>query len=600
MRRRLSMSHSSADPLFAALAQHRAGHIPTAEQLYRQVVADNPTRAEAWDCLGVLCMQTDRQAEAVEHFVRAIQLAPTNPEFYNHLGAAYGGLKQHDEAVATLRRAVQLAPQSGSAHYNLGTALRNAGKLEDAVTSFRHAVAASPNASEAHYNLANTLRELKRFDEAVASYRNALAARPDYVKALINLGNVLRELKQFDEALSVLRRAIELQPDHANALQNLGTALRDTGQFVEAVGHLRRAATLEPESAETQNNLGTSLQAMGDFDGAIVCYRRALELDPELPDAHFSMATWQLRAGNLERGFAEYEWRWKCSGWSDRGFKQPRWDGSPLNGRTILLYAEQGLGDTLHFVRYAREAHRRGGHVIVECQAPLVKLLSRADGVDRVIALGGQTLPEFDVHAPLLSMPTILGETLDSLTRDASTATPYLNPDAALVERWRDGITEYHGLKVGICWQGNPQYLFDAQRSFPLSALAPLARVDGVRLISLQKNPGAEQIAGTDLEVIELDPPLDEASAPFMDTAAVMTHLDLVVTTDTAIAHLAGGLGVPVWTAVSAHPDWRWMFDHEDTPWYPTMRLFRQTHLNDWGPVMQRMAEELSRLSPRG
>jgi tetratricopeptide (TPR) repeat protein len=589
------MTHTTAELLTTALAHHRSGDTAQAEQLYRQILAAEPAQADAWHCLGVLCLQTGRAADAVEMIGRAVELSPAQAEFYNHLGAALGALERHDEAVATLRHAVRLNINSGEAHYNLGTALRNADKLDDAVVSFRHAIAADPRAAEAHYNLANTLRELKRMDEAEASYRDALAARPNYIKALVNLGNLLRELKRFDEALDVLRRSVALAPDHANAAQNLGTTLRDAGQFDEAVVWLRRAAELEPDSAETQNNLGTALQALADFEGAMNCYERALQLDPNLAEAHFSRATWRLRKGDLAAGFPEYEWRWKCSGWSDRGFRQPKWDGSPIEERTILLYAEQGLGDTLHFVRYAAEARRRGGTVIVECQAPLLKLLKGCRGIDELVALGSP-LPHFDVHAPLLSLPAILKLSLDGLSREAASFEPYLQADADLIERWRGVLAGYEGFRVGVCWQGNPQYLFDSQRSFSLTSLAPVAAVSRVRMISLQKSAMNEQLDPAGFEIIQLQPPLDETAGAFMDTAAVMKHLDLVITTDTALAHLAGALGVKVWTAVSAHPDWRWMFDREDTPWYPTMRLFRQRRLNDWSGVFERMATELRRV----
>jgi tetratricopeptide (TPR) repeat protein len=585
----------AAERLSWAIAQHQSGNRAAAETVYRQLIAEHPQAPDAWHCLGVLCLQTGRAAEAIDHIGHAIRLAPNNAEYCNHLGAALSAAQRHDEAVATLRRAVQIDPRSASSHYNLGTALRNAGQLEAAVASFRHAVAADPSAAEAHYNLANSMRELQRLDEAEAGYRRALAIRPDYVRALVNLGNVLWQKKQFDESVALLRRANALAPRNANAAQALGTVLRDLGALDEAAAWLRASAALEPDVAETQNNLGTVLQAMCDFAGAKACYDRALALNPDLPDAHFSHATFCLRQGDLASGFAEYEWRWKCSGWTDRGLRQPRWDGWGLAGRTVLLYAEQGLGDTLQFVRYAQAVRERGGRTIVECQTPLLRILASCPAVDQIIALGAG-LPPFDVHAPLMSCPAILGESLSTLEAKARTWQPYLQADAGLIERWRERLSRVEGLRVGICWLGNRENLFDAQRSFPLTALAPLACVPGLKLFNLQKGQGSEQAATVGFEVMDLGP-IDEESGPFMDTAAIMTQLDLVITSDTSSGHLAGALGVPVWTALAAHADWRWMFDREDTPWYPTMRLFRQTKPGQWADVFERMTAEAERLA---
>ena len=586
---------TQAELLKTAFAHHQAGRTAEAEGLYRQILAHDPQQPETLHLLGVLCMQSDRGTEAIELLTRAVALRPKQAEFANHLGAAYGSLERHDEAIAVLRRAVRIAPRDAGVHYNLGTALRNAGRFDEAVASFRHSLAANPNAAEAHYNLGNTLRELKKFDEAEAAYRDALGVRPEYMKALVNLGNVLRDQKRYDESIETLRSAVALDANHASAHLNLGTVLRDAGQFAEAVESLRRAVSLAPHQAEAHNNLGTALQALARFDEAGDCYAEALRLDPDLAEAHFSRATWRIRQGDLLGGFEEYEWRWKCSTFHERGFEQTRWDGSPLAGRTLLLYAEQGLGDTLHFVRYAANARARGGRVIVECQKPLVKLLAACPAVEQVIALGSP-LPHFDVHAPLLSLPAIL-----KLSEAQLWDGPYLAADPRLVATWRDRLVQNAGFRIGICWHGNPQNMFNAQRSFPLTTFEPIARVSGVRLISLQRDARDDELASAGFEVLEAGPQIDDQAEAFCNTAAMVKNLDLVITTDTSIAHLAGGLGVPVWLALSAHVDWRWMLDREDTPWYPLARLFRQSELGRWDDVFARMTTALEKLvaSPR-
>ncbi len=580
----------SADELLStALAQHRSGNLPRAEQLYRQVLAQAPAAADAWHLFGALYVQDDRPAEGIAAIERAIDLNPANADYYSHLGAAQSKLGQHEAALENLRRAVRLSPQSAILHYNLGTALRNAGQLADAVASFRHAVAADPANSEAHFNLANALRDLGQFAEAETSFRAALEARPNYVKAMVNLGGVLNELERRDEGIAVLMRTVELDPRHARAHLNLGSILRDAGRFAEAVGHLETAVSLAPNLAEAHNNLGTAYQALARFDQASACYERALQLDPQLPDAHFSHATNLLRLGYLTEGFAEYEWRWKCSGFADRKFPQPRWQGEPLTARTILLFAEQGLGDTLQFVRYAAAVQARGGKVVVECQPPVEPILAACRGIDQIVAAGSQ-LPAFDVWCPLMSLPGVL-----KLDESQLWQGPYLTPDPERVEKWRARLATIRGFRVGLCWQGNPKHLFDRQRSLPLELLAPLAAIPDVQLISLQKGPGTEQIRACSFPLHELGDTLD-ADGAFLDTAAAMQHLDLVIAVDTALAHLAGAMDRPVWIPLSANGDWRWTSDRNDSPWYPGTRLFRQHRLDDWNEVVERIAGALRAL----
>ncbi len=573
--------------LSAAFAQHRAGNLTLAETLYRQLIAEAPNSADAWHLLGALHIQAKRYPEAVEAIERAIALNPNSPTFYSHLGAAYGELGNHEQSLENLRKAVELDPDAATAHYNLGTALRNADQIEPAIESFRRSAAIDPKASETHFNLANSLRDLKRYGEAETSYRAAIELKPNYLKALINLALVLNEVRKRDEAVATLRSAVALEPNHARAYLNLGSILRDAGRFDEAVVELERAVTLEPQSAEAHNNLGTAFQARAEFDRAAACYERALELNPELPDVHFSLGTHLLREGNLKRGFAEYDWRWKCRTFSPRVTDRPRWDGSPLDGRGVLLHAEQGLGDTLQFVRYAELVQQRGGRTIVECQPPLVKLLASCRGVDQLVAMG-QSLPAFEVFCPLMSLPGVLG-----LEESELWTGPYLSPEPERVARWGERLGPHKELHVGLCWQGNPQHLFDSQRSLPLSLFAPLATIPGVRLISLQKGAGSEQTANCGFAIEELDSSLD-ADGAFLDTAAVVQQLDLVIAADTAIAHLAGALAARVWILVSAHGDWRWMADREDSPWYPTARLFRQQQLGDWQAAITNVTRALA------
>ena len=363
---------------------------------------------------------------------------------------------------------------------------------------------------------------------------------------------------------------LRLKPDFAEGHYNLGNALQAQGgsaALAEAVAHYQEALRLKPDYAEAHNNLGSALQDQGQLAEAVTQYQEALRLKPDYAEAHLGNRAAGLASGRRPRarGWPEYEWRWQSKDFSSskRSFSQPLWDGSSLAGRTILLHAEQGLGDTIQFVRYAPLVKSSGGTVILECQPALLPLLQSCAGVDRLVARGS-SLPHFDVHAPLLSLPGILGTTLSTIPAE----TPYLFADTNLVEHWRQELSRMRGFKIGIAWQGNLQYKADRQRSCRRAVFAPLARLEGVQLISLQKGTGAEQLAddANPLSVTDLGSDFDEVSGPFMDTAAVMQQLNLVVSVDTAVAHCAGALGIPVWVALPFAPHWPWMLQREDSP----------------------------------
>jgi hypothetical protein len=345
-------------------------------------------------------------------------------------------------------------------------------------------------------------------------------------------------------------------------------------------------------------NLGNALRDRGEPDSAESSYLAALRIEPDYAEAHYIRALGQLLRGQFEEGWQGYEWRSKCRSFPRRSFDRPTWDGTPLAGRTILLHAEQGLGDVLQFIRYAAPVKDRGGIVLVECPAALRELLGRTPGIDRLIAQG-ESLPWFDVQASLMSLGRILRTSLATIPANV----PYVFPDPEAADRRRQELAGDAGLKVGICWQGNPNYPGDRQRSFPLDQLAPLARVPGVRLFSLQKGHGREQIralAGR-FDVTDLGQHLDETAGAFVDTAAVLKSLDLVIAPNTAIAHLAGAMGVPAWVALPDSLEWRWMVGREDSPWYPTIRLFRRTAGQGWDEVFERMASQLpARVAGRG
>ena len=652
-----------AEDLALGLKHHQAGQLQQAEQLYQQVLARDPRHADALHLWGVTALQAGRHAEAVERIERAIALNPGQAAYYNHLGIASAHLGRAEQAEQAFRETVRLSPNLADAHYNLGNVLRDAGNLPGAIASFRQAVALRPRYAEAWFNLGNALRAAGEHQEAAASFRTALAARPGYYKSQLNLGDTLHDLGQWDQAAAEFHQVLAAQPDNAKAHNNLGTVLRSQGRHEEARDRFEQAIALDPEFAEAHANLGSALldlkqteaarqsferalainpqyakaynglgaahRAQDDIDAAMACFRRATELSPELSEAHtnlgcalqelgrygeaeasferalqakpdcaeshFARSSVWLLQGDMQRGWPEYEWRLKAKDRPPHKLRQPLWDGSPLDGRSILLLAEQGMGDTLQFIRYARQIKELGGVVTVGCPPPLIRLLSSCPYVER---LASELSPEgFDFQAPLLSLPRIFHTTLETIPAEV----PYLFADEELIAKWREVLGRIEGFKVGINWQGNPKYPGDRQRSMPLAHFQPLAEVPGVRLVSLQHGLGTEQIpqVADRFEVVQLEGDIDRSAGAFMDTAAIMKGLDLVVSSDTSTVHLAGALGVPIWMATPFSPDWRWLLEREDSPWYPTMRLFRQPRPGDWESVFARMAKPLAELVQR-
>jgi tetratricopeptide (TPR) repeat protein len=601
----------------------RAGDLQQARELYRQVVAAEAYHAEAWNLLAQCHQGLGEFQQALDAYGQALRLRPSSPEVHCGLGATLAALRRRDaacehfaaalrlrpdypdalsglglaraeagrvaEALPYLQRTAETQPQSAVARRNYGVALAQSGRRDEALKELQEALALQPDYAEAHCNLGNVLRDLGRKDEAREHYRQAATLKPTYGAAFNNLGLSLSEAGRHAEAVVTLKHAVRLAPQAKEGLNNLGLALADLGRFTEAEAAYEQALRLDPGYAEAHANLGSTFKEQGRLDEALACYQIALSLLPQSVSANYNRALTLLQAGDYAAGWEAYEWRWQRPSSPMRPFPHPRWDGSPLEGKTILLWCEQGLGDAIHFVRYAPLVKARGGMVFLESPPELVRLFASVPGIDRVL-VGGEGLPAFDVQVPLLSLPAVFGTTLARVPAEV----PYLFPETQRREAWGQRLGEVQGARVGIVWQGNPRHGWDHFRSFPLATLAPLAAVEGVRLVSLQKGPGVEQLRALRgrFSVVDLGEAVD-AEGGFVDTAAILQELDLLVCADTAVGHLAGALGVPVWLALSQVADWRWMVGRECTPWYPTMRMFRQRHLHDWTELFQRMACDL-------
>jgi tetratricopeptide (TPR) repeat protein len=471
--------------------------------------------------------------------------------------------------------------------------------------ALQEALRQRPDDAETLNRVGLAIWEQGRVMEAHELFVRANRIQPDDAEILNNLGVTLWEQGRVHEAAECYRAALRVQPDSFNARLNLGVLSSDARKFDEALEWLRAAAQLQPDSADVLQNFGMTLARMGHWHEALEYYEQALRLRPDYAEVHVNRAFAWLYHGDYQRGWPELEWRLKRR--LHQGFvvHRPLWRGEDLEGRFILLHYEQALGDTLQFIRFAEPVQQRGGRVLVLCQPTLLRLFARGSGV--ALAFDGTTpgQPDCHVHAPLMSLPAILGTTLETLPARV----PYFGVDPLLVDHWRSvlaGVLAAAGpsaspasdwrsaepFLIGVTWQGSPIHPGDCWRSFPLTQLASLAELPGVRLISLQVGYGREQIPalGGRFPILELP---SRRPRDFLDTAAIMTQFDLVIAPDSAVAHLAGGLGIPTWVALSTQSEWRWMADREDSPWYPTMRLFRQKTLGDWDDVFRRMAGAL-------
>jgi tetratricopeptide (TPR) repeat protein len=569
-----------------AVRHHQSGQVPHAEQLYRQILLVDHQHVGALHLLGLLLHQVGRSDQAVEYLSQALRIKPDFADAHSNLGIALAKQGKLTEAVSCYQRALRLKPDNAVAHNNLANALRQQGKLVEAVASYQRALHLQPGIAEAHTNLGVALSEQGKLAEAVTCYEQALRLKPNYAEAHSNLGMALAEQRKLSEAVACYRQALRLKPELAEAHSNLGMALAEQGNLSEAVACYHVALRLKPQYAEAHNNLGVTYVEQGRLAEAAACYQQALKFNPVHAAAHMNLAQVYFLRGDFENGWPEYEWRWKQRSFAPPSSSHPLWNGSILEGRTVLLFPEQGVGDTLQFIRYAALVQQRGANVIFQCQAPLLRLLATCAGIDHLVP-AGTSFGSFDLQAPLLSLPRIFGCTLANIPAK----TPYLHVPPALFDHWRQQLKDVGEFKVGIAWQGNPEHKRDRSRSVPLRAFAPLADVQGVRLLSLQNGPGREQLPELKESMRIMD--LADQWEDFADTAAVMNNLDLVVTVDTAVAHLAGALGVPVWIALPLVPDWRWLLEREDSPWYPTARLFRQVDWGDWSGVFERMAEAL-------
>lgn len=461
------------------------------------------------------------------------------------------------------------------------------GNLHEAERLYREILKVQPYNCDALNLIGVLFSQGGQYDDSINYIKKSLEYNPNNAGAYNNLGTSYQGKYQMKEAIFCYKKAIEIDPHFINAYYNLGAAYQDMGQLDEAIAWYQKVLLLEPHLVNAYYNLGIALRDRGSIDEAINCYQKALQYDPDNAYAHFNMSLVYLLSGKFKEGWKEFDWRWKIENFRQRSFIQPQWDGSDIADKRILLYAEDGFGDTIQFIRYIPYFKDLRAKILIECQSELFSLINNLQGHDRVIAQGEQ-LPEFDLHCSLLRLPAIFDTTIENIP----SSEPYISVKPALVKKWKDKMqSDGSRVKIGLVWAGSPREGKLLNRSCSFELFLPLFQLDNAEFYSLQKGQAAQQakIPPEDIKLIDLT----ENLTNFSDTAALIENLDLVISVDTAVAHLAGAIGKPVWTLVSFPPDWRWLLNREDSPWYPTMRLFRQQQSKFWEPVMARLSEEL-------
>ena len=570
---------------FLGLLARRAGQFDVAIDLISRAIRQAPANATYHYNLGVVLRDSGRPRESAKCHVEAVRLDPYHVEAWVNLGVALTELKQPAQAVTALDRAIMLKPDHAAAYYNRGNARRDLHQLDLALIDYETALRLRPDFAEAHANSGITLADLDRWPEAVAHYEQAVALSPGAAAFHYNLGTALRATGDPERAIRSYDRCLALDPAYPHARMNRANALVDLDRIEEALPEFTRAAEDQPDDPDVFYNRAVTMERAYRFEEALADHDRALALRPDFPECAYNKGLVLLLLGRLEEAWPWHEWRFQTKHFPgrDRGFAQPRWTGDPLNGRTLLIHAEQGFGDIIQFSRYAAEV--KDGRVVMEVPRALRRLMTGLPGVDELVT-EGDPLPDFDLHCPMLSLPAAFA------TRPETIPPPSRLPIAS----------ENHSLpaakrpRIGIAWSGNPAQANDRMRSMPLRAMLPLLKHASF-VCSLQ--PFAHD---TDRATLRATPEIVDLGAGLKDftvTAAEILAIDLVISVDTAFAHLAATLGKPTWILLSSRPDWRWQLAREDSPWYPSARLFRQHTPGDWDAVIAHVCEALQDWLPR-
>jgi tetratricopeptide (TPR) repeat protein len=610
------------DLFAAAMASYEAGRFDTALRLLGDLIRKAPEHAEAFYVTSIILHGLGKLDLALASIHSALATNNADPRFHHFLGILISLKGQHQDAAKAFRKAFLLQPDNADLAYNLANALKAQGLWEAAITYYEKAVILNANFTDAFFNLGNTYQETGDFDRAKTCFEACLRIQPDFVKAHHNMGvilnrtgdipgalkrfetviqlqpdfaeahnnigNILLSKNQLDSAVKYFQNAVSIRKDYAEAHYNLGVALNGLTEFEAARSAFTKAINERPGFVEAYNNLGVALQNLGEIREAEAVLNKALSLKPDFAEAVWNRSLVRLLSGDLLNGFKEYEVRFRKPDQTSiypHSFEVPRWDGMSFKGRRLLVHYEQGFGDTLQFVRYLPMVKSRGGTVIFEVQSELYSLLNNLEGIDSLIEGQKKCSPgvPFDCVIPLLSLPGIFGTRMDTIPQKV----PYVFPDSVKAEYWRKRISVGKDFKVGIVWAGNLNNPKGRHRSCSLKHFIPIGGMPSVTLYGLQKGDAVEEIEKLhdSIQVANLADSLTD----FSDTCAIIANLDLIISVDTAVAHLAGAMGKPTFVLLSTPCDWRWLLDREDSPWYPTMTLFRQPRKGEWESVFKQV-----------
>jgi tetratricopeptide (TPR) repeat protein len=577
------------------IAYVRLGEFSKAADAYRKALTFDANNVKVLDSLGSALSQGERQDEAIAVLQKALALQPDYAPAHLTLGNAYSRMKRTDEAIAAYRAALALRPDYPEVLSNLANMLKDKGEYDQAIERAQQALKLHPTMAEAWYHLGNALKKKDRLEEAIDALRRAVAINPRFHQAYNDLGSALLKKDLADEAIIALHKSLEIEPNGQEAHYNLGAALQRQDKFDEALACYAKAQSLGLSHPNLHNNIGTIMNDRGLIDQAIWHFRKSLEIQPDFAVAKWNLGLLALAKGDFREGWPGYEMRWEANSIAKppRYNEQPVWDGSDPAGKRILLDCEQGFGDAIQFARFVPILARHGAKPMIACPPVLNRLFKTLSGVEDVISPPTEIGP-FDAQIPLMSIPSVMNMTLQTIPGKV----PYLAADPALAEQWKTRVPQDGRLKVGLVWAGNPKFSKERMRSLMLAPFAPLGDVPNVWYCSLQKGEAARQAASPpgSLRIVDWT----EELTNFADTAALIVNLDLVIACDTAVAHLAGALAKPVWIIVPFVPDWRWLLDRSDSPWYPTLRIFRQPKPGDWETPINQLVDQLRKLRESG
>lgn len=585
------MSEDIPQLLEQAAAARADRKFADSEQLYRRILAQDERHPDSWHGLALIGLARDRYDIAIAMADKAIAIRDDIAAYHATRGAAFDRMDRPELAAASYRKALALNAGDVELQVALGLLHGRHGKLREAVAAFQRALELQPDNPQIHYNLGFANERLGQLDTAITHYERTIALEPNSADAWMSLGKVLFAVNRLEESLTASDRALALRPAFADAWNNRGTALYQLHRPKEALEAYNRAVDLAPANALGWVNRGNTLVRLNRCTEALAQFARGQYLDPGFAEGHWSEALCRLRMGDMPKGWEKYEARWHVRPETARSFAQPLWLGAEdLAGRSILVHGEQGYGDSIQFCRYVPLLAKRGAKVILEVPGVLVRLLASLEGVASIHAQGA-ALPEADFHCPLASLPLAFA----TAPQNIPAAVPYLAPPQHVAEAWRARVADLPRPLIGLCWVAGMRHVGELHRSIPAAALDPLLACGGT-LVSLQTTFRTEDQAWliAHPEVRDFTPEFTD----FADTAALARQLDLVISVDTAVAHLAGALGLPLWILLSYIGDWRWQQDRDDSPWYPSARLYRQTDINDWTDAIARVADDLRRGLP--